>query len=154
MRYLLIPLLFISGCWTSNRQEQEVSQETREHVGIDRGQPTQLTETITKRTTTESQAQSGVDLGKMLAAGMAVLEGKMMSAIAAMKPADPPKPNGLDGTTAGLGLAAAGLGINALRDYLAKKALAKDRDEGWQKAQEAHQREVELAKQLPPPVQA
>jgi hypothetical protein len=151
-RTLITALLLVGvpGCLTETRQAQEATTRTTERVGIEQGQPTQVTETTVERKTLDSQAQAGVDVGKAVAAGMAALKGDIVTVLAQMKPADP-KPAGFDGTTAGLGLAAAGLGINALRDYLMKKSLAKDRDEGWQKAEEAHAREVELAKQLPPP---
>lgn len=153
MRYLIIPLLFLSGCWTSNRQEQEATTRTTDRVGIERGQPTQITETVVERKTIDSQAQSGVDVGKAVAAGMAAVKGDIMGAIASMKPADPPRDSGLDGTTGGLMAGAVSLGIIALREWAAKRAAAKDAEEGWQKAQEAHKREVEMAKQLPPPAQ-
>jgi hypothetical protein len=134
-----------------------------ETVGIDRGQPTQMTTTTTERTASESQAQAGVDVGKAIAAGMAALRGDMITAIQAMKPAPvdfapviqaiaASKPaGGIDGTTGGLGGAAAGLGLLALREFMAKRKADADAEEGWRKAQEAHEREVALARQLPPP---
>ncbi len=146
---MLASLLFLPGCFSSNRQENTATVRTEERVGIDGGQPTQLTITTQEKTILQSETQSGVDLEKAVTGAVALAEGRFMKALAQLKPADP-TPAGFDGTTAGLGLAAAGLGINALRDYLAKKALAKDRDEGWEKADAAHAREVELAKQLPP----
>lgn len=154
MRYLLLPLLLLSGCVSSNRQEQEATTRTTDRVGIERGQPTQITETVVERKTVDVQAQTGVDVGKAIAAGMAAVKGDILGAIASMKPADPPKATGLDGTTGGLMAGAASLGLIALREWAAKRAAAKDAEEGWQKAQEAHKREVEMAKQLPPPVQA
>lgn len=145
--------MMLCGCVNSNRQEATATTRTTERVGIEQGKPTQVTETVVERSTTDEKTQAGVDVSKAIAAGFAAIRGDIpgavMAAVAQMKPAEPPA-GGLDGTTAGLGIAAAGLGINALRDYLTKRALSKDRDEGWQKAQEAHQREVELARQLPP----
>lgn len=171
---LLLALLF-TGCAEYNRQESTATTKTVERVGIEQGQPTQITETTTERTALESKAQAGVDVAKTMQAGFAMLQGNLTSLIEAAKPApvdfapviaaisaSKPSGGGIDGTT---GTALAGLGVVALQQYLAtrkaeerarlereeKERARKDADAEWERANASHAREVELAKQLPPP---
>lgn len=144
MRDLLIIAMacMLVGCADFNRQEQTATTRTVERVGIEQGQPTQITETTTERTASESQAQAGVDVGKAITSAMAALRGDLITAIQAMKPADPPKPSGIDLTSGAVGTAV-GVGMLALRELMARKQA--------QQIADAHAREVELARQLPPP---
>jgi hypothetical protein len=155
MRYFsLVLVIMLYGCAAFR---QEAMQEQRETVGIQAGQPTQLTETITRHTSTEAQA--GPDVAKALSATMAAFQGNLLGAIDKLKPqpvdigplvsavSNAAKPGGMD---TGSIAAVAGAGLLAFQQYMAKRKSDADADEGWRKAQEAQAREVALARQLPP----
>lgn len=151
MRLLIIPAaLIMAGCLNSNRQENVQLTRTTERVGIEQGQQTQISETVVERSTTDEKTQSGIDVGKIVAMAVAAAKGDIISAIQEMRPTEPKSSGGIDGATGGLAAGAASLGLIALREYFAKRAASRDAEEGWQKAQEAHAREVDLARQLPP----
>jgi hypothetical protein len=143
----IIALLCLSGCFSSNRQEQTATVKTTERVGIEQGQPTQITETVREQAVTNAHMDSGVDVAKAITAAMAGFKGDFLTAIAQLKPAEPPQ--GIDGLTGGIGAAAASLGLIALREFMARKKAQQDADDEWRRANESHAREVELAKQLP-----
>lgn len=192
MKILIFALLMLAGC-AANRQEQTATTRTVERVGIEQGQPTQITETTTERTALESKAQAGVDVSKAMQAGFAMLQGNLTSLIEAAKPAPvdfapviaaisagKPAPvdfqpvltalsagkPGIDGTTGTLAGGLIGTALLAFQQHMAtrraeerarqereeKERARKDADEEWKRANEATAREVELAKQLPPPV--
>jgi hypothetical protein len=144
-----VTLFVTAGCYSSNRQDQTSTVKTEERVGVEAGQPTQLTITTQEKTVLQSETQAGVDVGKAITGAMALFEGRFMTALAQMRPADP-KTVGFDGTTGGLAAGAASLGLIALREFMARKKAQSDADDEWKRANDAHQREVELAKQLPP----
>jgi hypothetical protein len=127
---MLASLLLLSGCFSSNRQEQVATTRTTERVGIEQGQPTQLTETVVEKTTAVEQTQAGVDVAKAVTAAMAGFR--------------------LDLGTGGLAGAAGTLGLLALREFMARRKAQQDAEDEWKRANESHAREVELAKQLPP----
>lgn len=146
---LFIILAMIIGCASQARQSG-TTEKIVERVGVEQGQPTQVTETTRERTVTDIQASAGVDVGKVVTAAMSVFEGKFMTALAQLKPSEQSPSNGIDGLTGGIGAAAASLGLIALREFMARKKAQQDADEEWQRANASHAREVELAKQLPP----
>ena len=145
---LCILAVCLTGCFQSNRQEQTSLVKTEERVGIEAGQPTQLTITTNEKTVLQSETQAGVNVEKAISAGLALIEGKFMTMLASMKPAEV-KPVGFDGTTGGLVAGAASLGLIALREFMARKQAQSDADAEWKRANESHAREVELAKQVP-----
>ena len=147
---LLLTLLVTQGCFTSNRQDQTTTVKTEDRVGVEAGQPTQLTITTKEQVVLQSETQAGVDVGKLITASMAAFKGDILGALAQMKPIEP-KSVGFDGTTGGLAAGAASLGLIALREFLARKQAQRDANDEWTRANDAHAREVELAKQLPPP---
>ena len=146
---LLICTVYLTGC-AAQRQEQTSTVRTEERVGIEAGQPTQLTVTTQEKTVLQSETQGGVDVAKAITGALAAFKGDFMTALAQMKPAEP-KPIGFDGTTGGLVAGAASLGLIALREFMARKKAQEDAEAEWKRANDAHAREVELAKQLPPP---
>lgn len=146
----LVTIFVTTGCYSSNRQDQTSTVKTEERVGVEAGQPTQLTITTQEKTVAQSETQAGVDVGKAITGAMALFEGRFMTALAQMKPAEP-KGLGIDGTTGGLAAGAASLGLIALREFLARRQAQNDANDEWKRANDAHMREVELAKQLPPP---
>lgn len=148
--YLVVIILVTCGCFSSNRQDQTTTVKTEERVGVEAGQPTQLTITTQEQVVLKSETQTGVDVGKAITGAMALFEGRFMTALAQLKPAES-KPVGFDGTTGGLAAGAASLGLIALREFMARKQAQRDANDEWTRANEAHAREVELAKQLPPP---
>jgi hypothetical protein len=134
-------------------------QEQRETVGMQGGLPVQISETITRKTS--SEAQAGPDVAKAVAAAMAGFKGDIIGAMQGLKPqpidiaplisavSTAAKPGGMD---AGSITAVAGAGIIALQQYLAKRKADADAEAEWKRANDANAREVELAKQLPPTV--
>lgn len=137
--------LLLTGCWESNRQAETAKTKTVETVGIQAGQPTQLTETTTERIVTDEKMQAGVDVSKALTAGLAAIRGDFMKALEQMRPS-----SSLDGTTGGLATGAVSMGLLYLREFMLRRKRDCEVDEEYQRANEAHAREVELAKQLPP----
>lgn len=149
--------LALTGCASQARQTGTI-QRVEERVGIEHGQPTQLSVTTTERSTSDMQASAGVDVGKAVAAAMAGLKGDLVSAIHALKPADPSPSGGIDlGTSGAIGTAAT-LGALALREWIGRRQerAEKERaraevDEEYRRANDAQRRAEEYARHLPPP---
>jgi hypothetical protein len=146
--FIVIAICNVSGCFTSTRQENVASEKTEERVGIESGQPTQLTITTRERVITDSNTQSGIDVAKAITAAMAGFKGDFLTAIAQLKPSDP-KPM-FDGTTGGIAAGAASLGLLALREFMARRQAQRDAEEEWKRANANHDRAESYAKQLPP----
>jgi hypothetical protein len=135
-------VLFFSSC-TANRQERQVTHQ----IGIQAGQPTELTTT----TQTTEESTSGVDVGALVSAAVQASQGKILGALDSLKP-QPLPDHGPDwGTIAGGGAAALMALMAAMQAKQAsstkkeKEVIAADRDS-------AYERLIEANRQLPPKV--
>lgn len=148
----LLTLIILTGCFTESRQEQRDTKRVEEKVGIEAGQPTQLTTTTTEQQVDNSQIQAGVDVSKALTAGLAAIRGDIIGVLKEFKqaqvaPAAISEPSGINGTTGGI---IGTVGLLALREFMARRKADQDAKDAHELKDQAHAREVALAKQLPP----
>lgn len=142
--------LLLTGCASQARQTGTVQRVT-ERVGVEAGQPVQITETTTERSTAEVQANAGPDVAKVVGAAMAGFKGDILGALQSLKPAEPAPSGGIDMGTGGAIGTAVTMGALALRELLARKQAQKDAEDEYKRANEAARRAEEYARHLPPP---
>jgi hypothetical protein len=141
--FLLAMAFILGGCFTSNRQESIATVETRQ--GVEGGQPTNIV--IKRQERTDSQAQSGVDVGAAVQAAMAGFRGDFLGALDKLKPPSfSPLESKLDSITASLtkpgetpfptgeiagGAAAAVAALLALLKHREANTARRESDEAW-----------------------
>lgn len=171
--FLLCCIVLLSGCWSSQRQEAMESVETR--TGIEAGQQTNLT--IHKQEVSKEQGNAGVDLASLVTSAIAASQGRIMDALAGLKPQpidwnpvlgklDLLKPQqtptvaDIAGATAQMIAAKTpakdytneiGLGISNLVAFIMVWLKSKDAAAHKEDAADKTEKLIELAKQLPPP---
>lgn len=117
-------LAALLGCSST----RSTSVSTERTVGIQAGQPTDLTTTRRE----QEQTETSVDVGPAVQAAVAAATGDIRGALKVLT--ERPPEGGMDMETGGALGAAGGLGILFLREFLAHRRTQRSDDEGWEKA--------------------
>ena len=89
MKYLLIlPVLFLSGCFTANREENTATIKEETRTGVEAGKPTNVHIITREQTETQEKASAGVDIQAAIKAAVSASMGDISSTLAALKPQD------------------------------------------------------------------